>query len=78
MTDKVTLGRKIHIMRIIRGISQGELARRLKMHQPTLSSFERDHTKPSDDTLERIKTELDWPSDDQVEAVFEILVGDGG
>jgi len=65
-------------MRTARGISQGELARRLKIHQPTLSSWERDRAKPSDDTLQQIKAALDWPSDDQAGVAFEILAGDGG
>lgn len=75
---KVTLGTQIKVMRAIRKMKQGELAEKAKVRQPTLSEFENGKTLPCEDTLERIKAALLWPSDeDQVQAAFSILAGTG-
>ena len=73
---KVTLGKQIRIMRILKGINQGELARLAGIHQPTLSGYETDKFLPSEKTLRKIKAVLPWPSDGQIEAAFSILVDD--
>ena len=73
----VSLGKRIKVMRAIRGLKQGELAEEADVRQPTLSEFEHDKTRPCEDTLERIKAALRWPSDDQAEIAFAILAGDG-
>lgn len=73
----VSLGKQIHIMRTVRGIKQGELARLIKKRQPTLSEFETDKLRPSEKTLQTIKAVLSWPSDDQAKIAFAILANDG-
>jgi len=75
---QVSLGKRIKAMRAIRGLKQWELAEKADVRQPTLSEFEHDKTRPCEDTLERIKAALYWPSDeDQVDAAFSFLAGDG-
>jgi len=74
----VSLGKRIKVMRAIRGLKQWELAEKADVRQPTLSEFEHDKTRPCEDTLERIKAALHWPSDEeQVEVAFSILMGAG-
>lgn len=74
----VTLGTQIRVIRTIRGMKQGELAEAADVRQPTLCEFENSKTLPCEDTLQRIKAALHWPSDeDQVEAAFAILAGTG-
>jgi len=75
---KVSLGKQIKAIRAIRGLKQWELAEKADVRQPTLSEFEHDKVRPCEDTLERIKAVLDWPSDDQAEIAFGILAGDDG
>jgi transcriptional regulator with XRE-family HTH domain len=75
---KVSLGKRIKAMRAIRGLKQWELAEKAEVRQPTLSEFEHDKTRPCEDTLERIKAALYWsPDEDQMDAAFAILAGDG-
>ena len=77
---KVSLGKRIKVMRAIRGLKQWELAEKADVRQPTLSEFEHDKTRPCEDTMERIKAALHWPSDEsQVDVAFSILAnaGDG-
>lgn len=62
-------------MRIARGISQEELARRVGATYQTVSSWENDHSVPRDGNLEKIKAVLGWT--DQAEVAFGILAGDG-
>ena len=73
----VSLGKRIHIMRTVRGMKQGELARLIGKRQPTLSEFETDKLRPSKRTLQTIKAVLSWPADDQAEIAFSILASDG-
>ena len=75
---QVSLGKRIKVMRAIRGLKQWELAEKADVRQPTLSEFEHDKTRPCEDTLERIKAALHWPSDeDQEDAAFAFLADDG-
>jgi transcriptional regulator with XRE-family HTH domain len=75
---KVSLGKQIKAMRAIRGLKQWELAEKADVRQPTLSEFEHDKVRPCEDTLERIKAALHWsPDEDQMDAAFAILAGDG-
>ena len=77
MTDKVTLGRRLQVMRIIRGHKQGKFARSVGYAPQTYSLFENDHEVPPDDRLQEIKAALGWPSDEQAEIAFDILVKGG-
>lgn len=78
MTNGLTLGKKIKMMRVARGLSQGKLARMIGMPQVTLSYVENDHVAPTPEKLEVIKAALTWPDEDQAEAAFAVLMGDGG
>jgi len=77
---KVMLGTQIKVIRTIRQMKQGELAERADVRQPTLSDFENGKYLPCEETLQRIKAALRWPSDeDRVQAAFAVLAsyGDG-
>ena len=76
MSNILTQGRKIKIMRIVRGLTQGELAKKVELTPQMLSCFENDHAIPSNASLKKIKAALFWPLDDQAEAAFAILTGD--
>jgi len=77
MTEKITLGKQIKIMRTARNLSQGKLAEKIGMAQVTLSYIENDHVAPTAERMELIKAVLSWPPDDQAEAAFAILAHDG-
>jgi transcriptional regulator with XRE-family HTH domain len=77
MTNKLTQGKQIRIMRTVRGLNQGELAEKIGMAQVTLSYIENDHVAPTPERMEMIKAVLSWPPDDQAEAAFAILARDG-
>lgn len=77
MSNNLTQGRKIKIMRTVRGFTQGELAKEVELTPQMLSCFENDHAIPSNASLKKIKAALSWPSDDQAEAAFAILIGNG-
>lgn len=74
---QVTLGKQIRVMRTLRGINQGELAKLVGICQPTLSEYENDKSLPSEKTLQKIKAALIWPSDGQIEVALAILANDG-
>jgi len=74
MRRNLSPGKKIRVMRIIRGIEQEKFAQMVGVSYQTVSSWENDHHIPHDRNMERIKAALHWPSDeDQVEAAFSIL-----
>jgi len=73
----VTLGKQIRVIRTLRGINQGELAKLVGIRQPTLSEYETDKSLPSKKTLQKIKAALSWPSDGQIGVAFSILMNDG-
>lgn len=75
MTEQLTLGKQIKIMRTVRGLNQGELAQKIGMAQVTLSYIENDHVAPTPKRMEMIKAVLSWPSD--AETAFSILANDG-
>lgn len=77
MTNKLTQGKQIKIMRTIRGLNQGELAEKIGKAQVTLSYIENDHVAPTPETMQTIKAILSWPPDDQAEIAFNILMNDG-
>lgn len=77
MTDKITLGRRLQAMRVLRGYNQAKFARSVGYAPQTYSLFENDHVIPPNDKLQEIKVALGWPPDDQAEIAFDILAGDG-
>jgi len=77
MGSELALGKKIKIMRTVRGLSQGELAKKIGKAQVTLSYIENDHVAPTPETMQTIKAILSWPPDDQAEIAFAILANDG-
>lgn len=73
MTDSISLGQRIKILRTIRGLNQGELAERIGMSQVNLSYIENDHVKPGSKRMLAILSELGWS--EEMEPAFEILAG---
>ena len=59
VNSPLTLARALQDARRRRGFTQQQLARRAGIGQPTLSNFERGHTRVSLDTLMRILAALD-------------------
>lgn len=53
------IGSRIKNLREERGYSQGELARRVGVTQPTVSDWENNKTEPTVDNLRILATELD-------------------
>lgn len=74
MRQNLSLGKKIRVMRIIRGIEQNEFAQLVNATRQTVSNWENDHYVPRDKNMEQIKAILHWPG--QAEIAFSILAGD--
>ena len=55
----MTLGEKIKTCRMIKGISQEELARQLGFDPGTIAQWECNHRMPADSYLAALKTFLD-------------------
>jgi DNA-binding XRE family transcriptional regulator len=73
MRENLSLGKKIRVMRIIRGIEQDEFAQLVDATYQTVSGWENDHHVPHDRNMERIKAVLRWPDEDQAQIAFAIL-----
>ena len=59
-----TVGVRIRFYRTLRELSQGALARRLRMSPAQLSRYETGHTEPGLPVLRRIAAALDVPLSD--------------
>ena len=70
------IGRRIKLIREARSISQLELAKSAQIDNSRLSLIENGHVLPSESQLSRIKAALNWPSDEAVEAAFQLLQGE--
>jgi len=77
MRTNLSLGKRIHIMRTAQGIERDEFARLVGVSPVTVSMWENDRSVPFARNLEKIKAILGWPSNDQAEVAFGILVGWG-
>lgn len=55
----MTLGQKIAQMRKLKGLTQGEIADRLNIHQSMVTRWERDQVQPKSSTLERLAAALE-------------------
>ena len=68
----VELARKIKALRVLRGMTQLELAKAASLARSTLSAFEAGIARPSPAALRMIKDALEWPEDaDQAFAILE-------
>jgi transcriptional regulator with XRE-family HTH domain len=57
----VLLGQALAILRISRGMNRGELGRLASVTASQLSTYERGHCRPREETLSRILAALDLP-----------------
>lgn len=55
------LGVVLHVLRVIRGLSQGELARLSGVRNSSISNYERGKSVPKLDTLEKLAQGLELP-----------------
>ena len=65
----MTLGQKISRLRKLKGLTQGEIANRLNIHQSMVTRWERDQVQPKSDTLKRLAEALET-------SIEELLDGD--
>jgi len=72
----LTIGDKIKTVRMFRQMSQQELGKRTGLSQFVISFIETNRANPTDEQFERIKAALNWPSDEAVEAAFQLLQGE--
>lgn len=68
-------GKKLVILRVVRGYTQAELARRARMSRPNLALIENDRVTPGEEYAAKLRSALDWTP--EMERAFEILEGDG-
>ena len=69
------IGTQIRVMRVVRGISQGNLARLAGIAGRDLSQIETGKMLPTPETERCIKAPLRWPA--QAEAAYAILEREG-
>lgn len=59
MNARSTFGRRLRALRLVRGISQVELARRIGRHQTVIGPYERDEYEPSREVVEKLAVALE-------------------
>ena len=72
MTNR-NIGQQIKTIRALRNITQTELGQAIGVSHVTISYIENGLMQPNADLLARIKAVLNWPSDEAVNAAFELL-----
>lgn len=70
------IGHRIKLIRQVKQVSQLELARAIGIDNSRLSLIENGYVKPTSEQLDKIKAALNWPSDEAVEAAFQLLQGE--
>ncbi len=70
-----TVSNQIRTLRAFRRMSQSELAALAGLRQDRISEIERG-IMPNNGELARIKTALNWPSDEAMAEVFALLAGE--
>lgn len=68
--------KKLRTIREIYGISQVQLGSMIDKNSSLISLIETGKVIPTPDELSRIKAALNWPSDEAVEAAFQLLQGE--
>jgi len=69
-------GQRVKILMAARGFkTQSRLAAVTGLDPSVVSRICNGRYNPTDEERRKIKAALDWPSDDQAEVAFEILVG---
>lgn len=68
-----SIGSKIRAIRLVRGMNLLALAAATGIEYTWLSRIETGKAIPTDEQLTAIKAALSWPSDEAVEAAFELL-----
>ncbi len=69
-------GRRLRMMRALRGIDQKELARRTGIPNWVLSNIETSKMLPTPETEAKVRDALHWPA--RADEAFATLEGDGG
>lgn len=70
------IGHRIKLIRQVKQVSQLELAKITGIDNSRLSLIENGYVKPTSEQLDKIKAALNWPSDEAVEAAFQLLQGE--
>lgn len=70
------IGHRIKLIRQVKQVSQLELARAIGIDNSRLSLIENGYVEPTSEQLDKIKAALNWPSDEAVEAAFQLLQGE--
>lgn len=66
-------GRKVRVMRVVRGLTQIELARKAEISKPYLAIIETGQVTPTEGFAKRLRDALDWTP--EIEQAFVILEG---
>lgn len=66
----------IRKLRLLRGLSLVDLQDATGINFTWLSRIETGKVIPTEDELNKIKAALNWPSDEAVEAAFQLLQGE--
>lgn len=61
MSSIKDIGTVIQVLRVVRGHSQGDLARRSKVRNSSISNYERGKAEPKFDTLQKLADGLELP-----------------
>ena len=69
-------GRKVRVMRVVRGLTQIELARKAEISKPYLAIIETGQVTPTEEFAGKLRSALGWTP--EMEGAFAVLEGHSG